>query len=57
MIIMISLNPKRSYDAPELENRQIHFSLCSRSGFTSQLVENSKQRLDLMLLNLSHIVE
>ena len=54
--ILVGLERKSNLVRPELENRQIHFALCSRSGFTSQLIEGAKQRQDIMLLNLPEIV-
>ena len=54
--ILSDLERKSNLVRPELENRQIRFALCSRSGFTSQLIEDTKQRLDIMVLNLPDIV-
>jgi len=54
--ILEDLERKTEIIAPELENRQIHFSMCSRSGFTSQLIEEAKQRRDVMLVYLTDIV-
>ena len=54
--ILVDLERKSNLVRPELENRQIHFVLCSRSGFTTQLIEGTKQRQDIMLLNLPEIV-
>jgi hypothetical protein len=53
---MEDLERKAGIIRAELENRQIHFALCSRSGFTSQLIENTKQRQGILLLNLREIV-
>ena len=54
--ILAELERKAKIIQPELENRQIHFALCSRSSFTTQLVERAKQRQD-MLLDLASIVK
>jgi hypothetical protein len=54
--ILVDLEGKSNLVRPELENRQIRFALCSRSGFTSRLIEGTKQRQDVMLLNLPEIV-
>jgi AAA+ ATPase superfamily predicted ATPase len=54
--ILADLERKAELVRPELGNRQIHFALCSRSGFTSQMIKVSKHREDLMLLNLSEIL-
>jgi len=54
--ILVDLEQKSTLVRPELENRQIHFALCSRSGFTSQLIEGTKQRKDILLLNLPEIM-
>jgi len=54
--ILAELERKAQLVKPELEDRRIHFALCSRSGFTSQLVEDTKRRQHLTLLNLPEIV-
>jgi len=54
--ILAELERKAQLVKPELEDRQIRFALCSRSGFTSQLVEDTKRRQHLTLLNLPEIV-
>ncbi len=54
--ILAELERKAQLITPELENRRIYFALCSRSGFTSQLIENEKQRLDLTLFGLPEIM-
>lgn len=54
--ILADLERKAELFRSELEKRQIHFALCSRSGFTSQMVKVSKHRPELMLLNLSEIM-
>ena len=54
--IQADLEGKAGLVRTKLENHRIRFALCSRSGFTPQLVEDAKQRDDVMLLNLSEIV-
>ena len=54
--ILAELERKEQIVGPELGDRRIHFALCSRSGFTSQLTEDTKHRQDLTLLNLPEIV-
>jgi AAA+ ATPase superfamily predicted ATPase len=54
--ILAQLERKKQLVKPGLENRQIRFALCSRSGFTPQLIEDSKLRQDLSLLDLPEIV-
>ena len=53
--ILAGLEQKANLIRPELENRPVRFALCSRSGFTSQLIEISQHRQDLMLLSLAEI--
>ena len=54
--ILAELERKAHLVKPELGDRRIHFALCSRSGFTSQLIEDTKRRQHLTLLNLPEIV-
>ncbi len=54
--ILADLERKSDQVRPVLENRHIRFALCSRTGFTSQLVEGTKQRQDVLLLNLPEII-
>lgn len=56
--ILANLERKAELVRPELENRQIRFALCSRSGFTPQLIEDAKRRhaSRVMLLNLADIM-
>jgi len=58
MDILENFTRKAEIVRPELENRRIHFAICSRSGFTPQLIEGAKhQYASLMqLLDLSEIV-
>ncbi|MEN6482520.1 MAG: ATP-binding protein [Anaerolineaceae bacterium] len=55
--ILADLERKVQLVKPELEDRQIRFALCSRSGFTSQLTEDAKRRKDVTLFDLPEIVE
>jgi len=54
--IMADLERKSNLVRTELENCQIHFALCSRSGFSSQLIENAKRRQDVALFDLPEIL-
>ena len=54
--ILVDLERKAELVKPELGDRQIRFALCSRSGFTSQLIEDAKRRQDVTLLDLPEIV-
>lgn len=54
--ILAELERKYNLVRPELGDRQICFALCSRSGFTSQLIEDAKRRQDVTLLDLPEIV-
>lgn len=54
--ILAELERKAQFVKPELADRQICFALCSRSGFTPQLMKDVEQRTDVMLLDLPDIV-
>ncbi|MGV8049772.1 MAG: ATP-binding protein [Anaerolineaceae bacterium] len=54
--IMADLERKTNLVRPELGDRQICFALCSRSGFTPQLMKDVEPRSDVMLLDLPDIV-
>jgi AAA+ ATPase superfamily predicted ATPase len=54
--ILAELERKAQLVKPELGDRRIHFALCSRSGFTSQLTGDTKRRQDITLLSLPEIV-
>jgi len=54
--ILADLERKANLVKPQLENPAIYLALCSRSGFTSQLVQAVKQRPDVMLMDLPDIV-
>ena len=56
--ILADLERKAGLVRDELDGRQVEFALCSRSGFTPQLVEATKQRREapVMLLGLAELV-
>ncbi len=54
--ILANLMQKAQSVLPELQNYQIHFALCARSGFTPQLMADAKNRHDVMLFDLPDIV-
>ncbi len=54
--ILADLERKAQLVKPELGDRQIRFALCSRSGFTPQLMKDVELRSDVMLLDLPDIV-
>ncbi len=56
--ILADLERKAALVKTELENRKISFALCSRSGFTTQLMEDVGRRYasQAMLCNLSEIL-
>ncbi len=54
--ILADLERKAQLVKHELDQRQIQFALCSRSGFTPQLIDNTQQRQDVTLFNLPEIV-
>jgi hypothetical protein len=41
---------------PELDGRQVGYALCSRTGFSSQLLEDVQQRQDVLLFDLSTMI-
>jgi hypothetical protein len=55
--ILADLERKAGLVQLELGDRRIRFGLCSRSGFTPQLIEGARQREDIMLLGLVEILE
>jgi uncharacterized protein len=55
--ILADLERKASLVQLELKDRRIRFALCTRSGFTPHLIENAKQREDIMLLGLHEIID
>lgn len=54
--ILTELEQKKYPIEAELENRSIQFALCSRSGFTQQLIQQAAQRNDLVIFDLDDIV-
>jgi AAA+ ATPase superfamily predicted ATPase len=55
--ILANLERKTTLILPEIGNRRIHYALCSRSGFTNQLIESSRYRQEVLLFELPKIVE
>jgi AAA+ ATPase superfamily predicted ATPase len=55
--VLLELERKAKSVQPELERRYIHFGLCSRSGFTHDLLEHVSGRGDVMLFSLADLVE
>jgi AAA+ ATPase superfamily predicted ATPase len=55
--ILAELERKSDLLRPELEHRKIRFALCSRSGFTPQLMKDARRRQDVALLDLPAILE
>lgn len=53
---LAGLERKAPLVKPELENQQIRFGLCSRFGFTPQLIEDAKRRQNVTLFDLPEIV-
>lgn len=53
--ILADLERKTEFIKSELDVSSIHFAVCSRSGFTPQLVDDVNERLDVRLLNLAEI--
>jgi AAA+ ATPase superfamily predicted ATPase len=54
--ILAELERKAKLANAELEDRHARFALCSRSGFTAQLIEDASRRQDLTLFDLPEIV-
>ena len=54
--ILANLERKARVIQPELENRQARFALCSRCGFTPQLINEVSQRQDVLLFDLAAIL-
>jgi uncharacterized protein len=55
--ILADLERKAFFVQPELGDRKIQFALCSRSGFTPQLIESLTKRSDILLLDIKQILE
>jgi len=51
--ILADLERKALLVIPELKNYTISYALCSRSGFTAQLIQDAKHRPDLSLFDLA----
>ncbi len=54
--ILADLERKAALLQPELGGRRVQLALCSRSGFTPQVIEVASQRQELQLLSLPEIV-
>jgi AAA+ ATPase superfamily predicted ATPase len=54
--ILANLERKTGLVQPELKGRQIRYALCSRSGFTRQLLQDVQQRMDVTLFDLHMIM-
>lgn len=55
--IFTDLERKAKLVKPELGEHNLRFALCSRSGFTTAMVEVSKNRADVMLIDLDTLLE
>jgi hypothetical protein len=54
--ILANLERKSSLIRPELDNRRVCFALCSRSGFTDELIQDSQERREVLLFDLPLIM-
>jgi hypothetical protein len=54
--ILGSLENKTRLVQPDLGDREIRYALCSRSGFTDQLLRAAEERADLLLFDLPAIM-
>jgi len=54
--VLADLESKSHLVERELGDKKIQFALCSRSGFTSQLIESLARRSDTLLLDLEQIL-
>jgi AAA+ ATPase superfamily predicted ATPase len=54
--ILAELERKAQLAKAELEDRHISFALCSRSGFTPQLVKDADRRKDVTLFTLPELI-
>ena len=54
--ILASLERKAVPIQPELAGHKFHYGLCSRSGFTSQLLESAQLRQNVFLFDLAAIM-
>ncbi|HCS39626.1 MAG TPA: hypothetical protein DIW44_08580 [Anaerolineaceae bacterium] len=55
--ILADLERKANLVEREMGDRKIQYALCSRSGFTPQLIESLTRRSDTLLLDLNQILE
>ena len=55
--ILANLERKATAIPHELGGRQIHYALCSRAGFTSQMNEDAQKRSDVDLFDLPAILQ
>ena len=54
--VLADLERKASLLKLELGQRKVQFALCSRSGYTPQLIDSSTKRSDVLLLDLFQIL-
>jgi AAA+ ATPase superfamily predicted ATPase len=54
--ILANLERKTGLVRPELGGKRIQFGLCSRSGFTAQLIQDMHQRKDVALFDLPAMI-
>jgi AAA+ ATPase superfamily predicted ATPase len=55
--ILANLERKIKVIEPELDGRQIHYALCSRSGFSEQLTQDTQKRTDVTLFDLTAMLQ
>jgi AAA+ ATPase superfamily predicted ATPase len=55
--ILANLERKASVIKRELGERQIRYALCARSGFTSQLYQDARERREVTLFNLPAMMQ
>lgn len=55
--ILENLERKANLVRPELGDRRVRFALCSRSGYTAQLVRDTQARQDVLLFDLPALME
>lgn len=54
--ILVNLENKTPLVKSDLGARMVRYALCSRSGFTPQMIRDARQRKDVLLFDLSAIV-
>jgi hypothetical protein len=54
--VLRDLENKTKLVQPELGDRTVRYTLCSRSGFTDQLLRDGEERSDLLLFDLQEIM-